>query len=271
MSEIPPGTIEGWYILHQMWSLDWNRLRGLDAEQRRALRESVPQSLAPLLAPAQGEGWSAVFQLVGGGADLMFVHFRDTVDALGAAQLAVRRSALGPLLHLEHDFLSVTEVGLYHATAEAAAAAKPGSPQFQTMVDEAAAAERASPHVAQRLFPRMPEGMRYVSFYPMNKRRSHPDNWYALPVAERSALMLEHGLTGRKYARRIYQVISGAVGLDDWEWGVTLFARDPLEFKRIVTEMRYDEASTRYGEFGDFYTGVLLEPAELAALLASSP
>jgi chlorite dismutase len=267
MSEIPPGTLEGWYVLHQVWSIDWRRLHALDAERADRIGDEVAAALAGLLEAPEGAGWSAAFQLVGGGADLMLVHFRETLDALAAVQLQLRHSTLGELLELKHDFLSVTEVGLYYATAEAARQATPGSNEFQALVDEAAAAERGSPHLAMRLFPRIPEGMRYVSFYPMSKRRTHPDNWYALPVAERSALMTEHGLTGRKYARRIYQVITGAVGLDDWEWGVTLFAHDPLDFKRIVTEMRYDEASTRFGEFGEFYTGVLLDPAGLAALL----
>jgi chlorite dismutase len=100
----------------------------------------------------------------------------------------------------------------------------------------------------------------------MSKRRVHPDNWYSLPVTERNRLMREHGLTGRRYAGRVFQVITGSTGLDDWEWGVTLFAKDPLEFKRIVTEMRYDEASAKYGEFGEFFTGVKLSAAEFGAL-----
>ena len=82
--------------------------------------------------------------------------------------------------------------------------------------------------------------------------------------------MRDHGLTGRRYAGKIFQVISGSVGLDDWEWGVTLFARDPLEFKRIVTEMRYDEASALYGEFGSFFTGIRITPADLPELVMSA-
>ncbi|MEX1181638.1 MAG: hydrogen peroxide-dependent heme synthase [Gemmatimonadota bacterium] len=257
MSELAPATLEGWYALHQMFSVDWTAVRALPAAVRQRLAADLRARVAPP-TPEQ-DGWSAAYQLVGGGADWLFVHFRSSLDELARAGRAVRQSAAGELLDLTYDYLSITEAGLYHATAEAANEAKPDSPGYQALLDEAAAAERSSPHMQLRLYPRVPEGMRYISFYPMSKRRQHPDNWYALPVAERNRLMREHGLTGRKYAGRIFQVITGSVGLDDWEWGVTLFAHDPLEFKRIVTEMRYDEASTKYGEFGEFFTGIRIE------------
>jgi chlorite dismutase len=116
-------------------------------------------------------------------------------------------------------------------------------------------AERASAHVQRRLFPAIPAEMPYVCFYPMSKRRVPGQNWYALPLEERSRLMMTHGMTGRGYAGRVVQVITGALGLDAWEWGVTLFAADPLAFKKIVTDMRFDEVSAQYAEFGDFYVG----------------
>jgi hydrogen peroxide-dependent heme synthase len=265
MSQAPPATLEGWYALHQMFDLDWPALRELDPPLRRELAEEV---LRLVEAPA-GAGWSALYQLVGGGADFMAIHFRETLDAIGEVELALRRSELGELIEATYEFLSVTEAGLYHATAEAAAAAEPRSEEYERRIREQVEAELASAHVRTRLFPEVPDGMDYVCFYPMSKRRTHPDNWYALPVAERNRLMREHGLSGRRYAGKIFQVITGAVGLDDWEWGVTLYARDPLEFKRIVTELRYDEASTRYGEFGSFFVGRRLAPAAWAAAVAA--
>jgi hydrogen peroxide-dependent heme synthase len=268
MSELAPATLEGWYALHQMFALDWPALRDLDAAAAADAAADTRGLMAELAAPPAA-GWSGAYQLVGGGADIMFIHFRETLDDLAAVELRLRRSRLGALLRLEYDYTSVTEAGLYHATAEAARQAEPGSEEYHRLLDEDAAAERASPHVQTRLYPVVPQAMRYVSFYPMTKRRVHPDNWYALPVAERNRLMREHGLTGRRYAGRVFQVITGSTGLDDWEWGVTLFARDPLEFKRIVTEMRYDEASTRYGEFGTFFTGIRLEPEALAGLFTA--
>lgn len=269
MAALPPATLEGWYALHQVFSQDWAALRALDAPTRAEVGAEA-RSLAERLASPAGAGWSAAFRLVGGGADWMWVHFRETLDELADLQLEIRRSRYGSLLRLEYDYLSVTEAGLYHATAEAARAGEPGSDAFRAAIDEAAAAELASPHVRTRLYPEPPAGMDRVSFYPMTKRRTHPDNWYTLPVEERNRLMREHGLTGRRYAGRIFQIITGSVGLDDWEWGVTLFAGDALDFKRIVTEMRYDEASARYGEFGSFYTGIRVMAADWPALLGSA-
>jgi chlorite dismutase len=259
MAALPPATLEGWYALHQAFALDWRRLRALDPAGRAALTAEAASLLAGLAAPEGG--WSDAFRVVAGdGADLLLVHFRPTLDELATVQTRVRGSALGEYLAPVYDYLSITEAGLYHATAEAAGRHDPRSPEFAAAVAASQAAEAASAHVRSRLYPEVPEGMRFVSFYPMSKRRAAGENWYQLDVAERSRLMRDHGMTGRRYAGRIFQVITGSVGLDEWEWGVTLFARDPLEFKRIVTEMRYDEASAAYGEFGRFFTGIRLAP-----------
>jgi len=261
MALIPPATLEGWYALHQTFSTDWRALRELGEDGVRAVAEGA-ESLFRAWKEPDGGGWSAPFQLVGGGADWMFIHFRTDLDGLARVEDEIRRSGLGEYLRPTYDYLSVTEAGLYFATARAAREAEPRSEAFEKLIAEAAEEELATPHIRTRLFPEVPDGMRYVSFYPMNKRRMPGQNWYTLPVEERNRLMREHGLTGRRYARRVFQIISGSVGLDDWEWGVTLFAHDPLEFKRIVTEMRYDEASAVYGEFGEFLTGIRVEPAE---------
>jgi chlorite dismutase len=101
--------------------------------------------------------------------------------------------------------------------------------------------------------------MPYVCFYPMSKRRGESQNWYALSLDERSKLMQAHGLTGRRYAGKVQQIITGAIGLDAWEWGVTLFSGDPLQFKKLVTDMRFDEVSAKYAEFGDFYVGKIVQ------------
>jgi chlorite dismutase len=109
--------------------------------------------------------------------------------------------------------------------------------------------------------------MPYVCFYPMSKRRAPGQNWYALTLEERSRLMHAHGMTGRRYAGRVQQIITGAIGLAEWEWGVTLFARDPLDFKRLVTEMRFDEVSAQYAEFGDFFVGCATRASRWTATL----
>jgi chlorite dismutase len=117
-----------------------------------------------------------------------------------------------------------------------------------------------------RLQPVIP-ARRHVCFYPMNKKRGEVKNWYAEPVKRRAELMRDHGLIGRKYGEQVTQIISGSIGYDDWEWGVDLFADHPLVFKKLVYEMRFDEASSWYGEFGPFYFGVQFSADELPAFL----
>src|SRR5690625_1664111 len=106
-----------------------------------------------------------------------------------------------------------------------------------------------------------------MSFYPMNRRRAQDENWYTLEFDVRGKLLYEHSKTGRKYAGKVKQVVTGSIGFDDWEWGVTLFAHDVLELKKIVYEMRFDEVSSRYGEFGQFFVGAKMEKEELSNYL----
>ena len=120
--------------------------------------------------------------------------------------------------------------------------------------------------MAARLWPTIP-ARRYLCFYPMNKRRSGGDNWYQLPIEERRRLMHDHGMVGRRYAGQVTQIISGSVGFDDWEWGVDLFADDPLVFKKLVYEMRFDESSARFAEFGPFLVAIRLAPGDLGKFL----
>jgi peroxiredoxin len=112
--------------------------------------------------------------------------------------------------------------------------------------------------INDRLFPKLPpEGMKAFCFYPMSKRRGEEHNWYALPYGEREQLMRQHGASGREFKGRVLQVVTGSTGLDDWEWGVTLFGVHVDDLKECVYTMRFDEASTLYGEFGAFYTGLV--------------
>lgn len=117
-----------------------------------------------------------------------------------------------------------------------------------------------------RLWPRLPpEGKSAWCFYPMSKRRWEEKNWFTLPYDERKELMYEHGASGRKFAGRLVQLITGSTGVDDHEWGVTLFAEHPDDLKEVVYTMRYDTASALYGEFGTFYTGMVAELDEVLA------
>jgi chlorite dismutase len=255
----PPETTEGWYAFHQI--LAWNRpaRRAIPVGELPSLLHRAVEKLDAMAAPASG-GWSAVVPLIGSRADVMLMHFRPTLDDIGDAQRALAQEALFDSLLPVYSFLSITEAGLYHATSQLAqdAVARGGTfgdATYKSAMAERVAAERGSAHVQRRLFPVQPDDMPYVCFYPMSKKRDVGANWYALTVEERSRLMWAHGLTGRTYAGRIVQDITGAIGLDAWEWGVTLFAHDPLAFKKIVTDMRFDEVSAQYAEFGEFFVG----------------
>jgi hydrogen peroxide-dependent heme synthase len=269
MSALPPATLEGWYSLHQAFTIDYTSLRALGDSRRADLIVRVRELISEL-APPTTAGWSAAFRVVAGGADVMLIHFRESLEELAEVETRVKQSAIGDFLLPIYDYLAVTEAGLYHATAQVARENEPHTPAYRDALANEAEAEAASPHIKMRLYPEPPPEMEYVSFYPMSKRRTGADNWYVLDISERNRLMREHGLTGRRYAGRVFQVICGSVGLDDWEWGVTLFAKDPLEFKRIVTEMRYDEASARYGEFGRFFTGIRMDPGGWDDLLTTA-
>ena len=254
-------TLEGWYALHQIFSIDRQAVAtgATDGAEPERNDTDASRNDAPHGEP---NGWSTNVELIGSKADLMAIHFRPTLDGIGEAQRAFERQPVARTLRLVYSFLSVTEAGLYHLSAELARAAVArggaiGDEAYSVELTRKAATERESAHVRRRLYPAIPDGMRYVSFYPMSKRRSVGQNWYALPLDERSRLMHTHGMTGRRYAGRVVQIITGAIGLDAWEWGVTLFARDPLDFKKLVTDMRFDEVSANYADFGDFYVGTL--------------
>jgi peroxiredoxin len=247
---LPPETLEGWYALHQLYAVDRRAIRALAPDALRDLRCAAANSFTSILTH-DGEGWSALVSLIGSTANVLVMHFRPTLDELRDVQRRVEQLPVMEYLRPVLYFLSVTELGLYQLAAHGQ-----DDPQREARLR----AERESPHTLRRLYPPLPENMPYVSFYPMSKRRDTGQNWYTLPLQERSKLMHSHGLTGRRYAGRVTQIITGAIGLEKWEWGVTLFAKDPVDFKKLVTEMRFDEASAKYAEFGDFYVGRLITP-----------
>lgn len=260
----PPLTLEGWYAHHQLVTLDRERLRAMPAAERARAAAGLVETLAGLRSPAAG-GWTAPALLVGSSADAMLVHFRPTLDALGEAQRAVLDAPLGDLLRPTVTYLSVTEAGMYQVAGQLAKAALArgglvGDAAYEADAAARLAAEREDARNQKRLYPPLPDDMPYVCFYPMSKRRAVGQNWYEQTLDERNRLMWAHGKTGRRYAGKVFQIITGSVGFDAWEWGVTLFAADPLEIKRIVTEMRFDEVSARYAEFGAFYVGRVMEP-----------
>ena len=245
-----PGTLEGWYALHDFRRIDWPRWKALPAEERGAIIAEAAAFLEAAEAHTDApEGASALYRILGHKADLMFLHLRPRIEELNDLERGFALTRLADFTTEPYSYVSVTELGLYEM-------------QSRGVVEN----PMAAPFVRARLKPQIPE-KRYMTFYPMNKMRGEQVNWYMLPIAERREMMRSHGTIGHKYAGVVQQMITGSVGLDDWEWGVTLFADDPLSFKKLVYEMRFDEVSARYALFGPFLLGVRVTPGELEGIL----
>ncbi|MET0500709.1 MAG: hydrogen peroxide-dependent heme synthase [Candidatus Binatia bacterium] len=268
-SSLPPVplTLDGSYILHQMFRVRWSAWRALGtSDQKNIIERGITMFSAMEENKPQATG---LFSLLGHKGDLMVVHFRKTLDEINSAELRVEHSRLHEYLEPTTSYLSVVELGLYEASVKlygelTAKALKPGTADWNREVEAELAQQRQS--AAPRLWPEIPQ-RRYLCFYPMNKFRGEHKNWYSEPIRERQRMMREHGLIGRHYAGRVTQIISGSIGFDDWEWGVDLYADDPLVFKKLVYEMRFDEASAVYGLFGSFFVGLRFPASHLNVLL----
>jgi len=268
-AELPPVplTVEGASVLHQMFRVRWPAWKALDGgSQTRILNEAVPvlQSMEQ-----NKDGQSAVFSLIGHKGDLLMLHYRPSFADLNQAELNFTRTRLFDFLEQTSSYLSVVELGLYESTSKvykslADRGIQPHSTEWNAAIEEDL--ERQRKAMRPRLFPDVPKN-RYICFYPMDRRRGEDKNWYQLPMAERKRQMEEHGAIGRRYAGTVKQIISGSIGFDDWEWGVDLFADDPVVFKKLIYEMRFDEVSAVYAAFGSFYIGVRCPAADLPRLL----
>jgi hydrogen peroxide-dependent heme synthase len=262
-----PLTLEGASVLHQMFRIRWPAWKALAEERRRAVVAEASQTFA-----AMEQAQSALFSLLGHKGDLMLVHFRNSFEELNQAELCLAQLQLSEFLEPTSSYLSVVELGLYEATVKLIVALEvkgvaPGTPEWDKEIEQALEQQRKA--MAPRLWPEIPP-RRYCCFYPMDKKRGETKNWYEVPIRDRQRLMHEHGLIGRKYAGSVKQIISGSIGFDDWEWGVDLFADDPLIFKKLIYEMRFDEASAAYALFGSFYVGLRFKAADLSTLLSGT-
>jgi hydrogen peroxide-dependent heme synthase len=234
------------------------------------IQREIAGEAAEALARMEREGPTALFSMLGHKGDLMLIHFRPDFAALNDAELAIGSLRISEYLEPSTSYLSVVELGLYESTVKlysslAERGVQPGSAEWEEAVEETTAMQKKA--MAPRLKPEIPEG-RFVSFYPMSRKRGETRNWYAAPLAERQRMMHQHGVSGRKYAGEVKQIISGSIGFDDWEWGVDLFADNPLVFKRLVYEMRFDEGSAVYADFGPFYIGRRFRAAMLPDFLS---
>ncbi|HET7559227.1 MAG TPA: hydrogen peroxide-dependent heme synthase [Limnochordia bacterium] len=244
MSEQPHQTLEGWFCLHDVRRFDWARWKALSPSERAAAAEEAVNFAERALGVADDEvGASGLFSLLGHKGDLLWVHLRPTLEALHALEVAFAQTRLADFTERSYAYVSVTELSQY-TTGD-----REPTPQMQAFIE-------------RRLKPDVPDWP-YIAIYPMSKRRTPEDNWYMLDEERRRELMRSHGKIGRGFAGEVQQMICGSMGYDDWEWFVTLYAMEPLPLKKVVQEMRFDEASARYAEFGPFFTGLRLDPAAL--------
>ena len=270
MPELPqvPITLDGSSVLHQMFRFDWAAWKRLPVAERAALAAEFTKVLGRWETGASSghPNQSALFSQIGHKGDLTLVHFRDSLEDLNRAELELSQSGLYPYLEQTHSYLSLVELGLYESSEKIYSGLverglEPGTAEWNAGIAEATARTAAS--LASRLYPSIPQA-KYLCFYPMDRKRGEQVNWYTEPMADRRAMMHEHGMIGRRYADTVRQIITGSIGLDDWEWGVDLFADDPVVFKKLIYEMRFDKVSAVYAAFGQFFLSVRVPAANAA-------
>jgi hydrogen peroxide-dependent heme synthase len=262
-----PLTLEGASLLHQMFRVRWAAWKSLPEARRREILDEAGRVFTSM-----ERSQSALFSLLGHKGDIMLLHFRPSFEEWNQAELSVAQLQLSEYLEPTTSYLSVVELGLYESTVRLHSSLEekgilPGSPEWEQETEQALEQQRKAMH--PRLWPEIPP-RRYCCFYPMDKKRGEIKNWYEVPIRDRHRLMHEHGLIGRKYAGSVKQIISGSIGFDDWEWGVDLFADEPLVFKKLIYEMRFDEASALYALFGTFYVGLRFAASDLGTLLSGT-
>lgn len=254
----------GIHVMHLFYRIDRVRWSSLQPQQSRNALQALEKVCQENSSPSHPR--VVTYVNVGGKADIAVMIYAAELGQLSALHHEVELAFPPGSLQQVYSYLSVTELPDYVQTEEDMRASllneklDPGSEVFNTRLEEMK--KRQAGYEQYRLYPEMPD-WEVMGFYPMSKRRSGNDNWYSLDFETRKKLMAGHARVGRKYAGRVSQLITGSTGIDDWEWGVTLMAHQIDALKEIVYEMRFDEVSARYGEFGPFYINMRLQPADL--------
>jgi peroxiredoxin len=241
----------------------------MSGADHKRITDDFAAVLAKLERDADGKTQTGLFSQLGHKGDLILVHFRNSFEALNQVELDLAQTSFFDFLEQKHSYVSVVELGLYESTRKTyeAASAKglaEHSPEWNTEIAESL--KRGAEAMKPRLWPGVPEA-KYLCFYPMDRKRGEAVNWYTVPFPERQRMMHEHGMIGRRYADQVKQIITGSIGMDDWEWGVDLFADDPVVFKKLIYEMRFDQVSAVYALFGQFFLGVRLPVEKLGRWL----
>ena len=261
----PPSTLEGAFCLHQLYHIDRRGLLLLDASERQAVIDEASRVLGALNQRGDRDEAGACYRVLSNVADLMLMYFRRTPDELAEVEQIVSELAIFEYLAPAYGYFSVVELSL-HGAAEryrkllAKQGLEEDTVEWELALEEQLEKEKETQKA--RLWPEIPEDP-YICFYPMNKKRGENINWFMLNPRERGMLMKAHGTTGRKYYGRVSQIITSSSGLADYDWGVDLFAKEAVDFKKLIYEMRFDEVSAKYAEFGPFYIGIKTAPEEL--------
>jgi peroxiredoxin len=273
--DVPPVplTLEGAFALHQMFRIRRQNWRALSSERRSEIASNAAQVLGAMETGSKTghPNQSAIYSQIGHKGDLLILHFRDTLEDVQRAELEIARLELSDFLEPTHSYTSVVELGLYESSAKtysqlAERGLEPHSPEWKDAIAEVMTRQQTA--MAPRLFPEIP-AVKYLCFYPMDRRRGEQKNWYLESMEDRQRMMHEHGMIGRRYADSVRQIITGSIGFDDWEWGVDLFADDAMIFKRLIYEMRFDEVSAVYALFGTFFVGLRTPARHIEKLMSA--
>jgi len=256
---------EGWHCTHMYYEFDRDAIHSYSEEELSEGRKAFIETLTPD-SDSRAPQRLQVFAVSGHKADFGVMMLDPDPLKLDSVHQTLLSGPLGPAICSTYSFVSITEVSEYVPSVEqygqrlVKEGEEEGSPGYQAKLKAYGAREVAMRK--QRLYPEFP-AWPAMCFYPMNKKRKVGENWFTLDFSERNRLMGEHARSGMKFAGKVTQLISVALGFDDWEWGVTLWARNPAFLKDIVYKMRFDEASARYAEFGPFYAGYVMSPEEV--------
>lgn len=270
-ANLPDPTVqlsEGWHCLHIYYRINQAALQSVTDADRDWGRAEVIHILDPQAehAPARVQ----VSAVSGHEADFCLILMDPDPLKIDSITQRLRSTPLGPALEATYSFVSITEVSEYVPTVEQYAerlkleGTDAADPAFQAKVN--AYEQRLPAMNKQRLYPEIPP-FPVIAFYPMNKSRVPGANWFMEPFSARSSMMAEHATSGIKFAGRVSQLITASTGFDDWEWGVTLWARTPEYIKEIVYSMRFDRASAQYAEFGPFYVSYAMSAEDMLAHL----
>lgn len=256
---------EGWHTLHLFYTIDYSQWQLFSADEQRQFKTELSSLVQEIRATPSTQ--LLVFSMVSPKADIGFMLLTPDLHVANGFEKRLSQALGAGVLTSVYSFLSMTEAseyattdGEYAETLSKEEGLAAGTPEFEKAMAEFQA--RMTKYRKDKLYPNMPDWPVFC-FYPMSKRRNPGQNWYGLSLEERKRLMAGHGRVGRRWHGKIRQLITGSTGLDDAEWGVTLFAHNSFDIKAIVYEMRFDPVSVHYAEFGEFYIGLQIPLDEL--------